>query len=101
MEDSFNPKSIIENIYPGAIRMNKKNANTPIIVTYLLSNIIPIGIIADKINIINRIGSFLIFLKGYLNEFDIILPTSIKSHHYLNMNTGLIFWLNTSACWSL
>ena len=76
--DSFTPILTIENKYPGTIRINKKNEITPKIVTYLLSNIIPNGIIAAKINKIKRIGNFLIFLKGYFNEFDIIIPTSIK-----------------------
>ena len=49
MEDSFNPKLIIENRYPGTIRINIKNEMIPKIKTYLLSYIIPIGIIA-KVN---------------------------------------------------
>lgn len=77
-EDSFKPRLTIENKYPGAIRINMKNAITPRIVTYLLSNIIPIGIMAAKINKMKRIGNFLRFLNGYLNELDTILPTSIK-----------------------
>lgn len=88
MEDSFKPIWTNDNKYPGTIRMNTKNANAPKIMTYLLSNIMPIGIKAAKIKRMNRIGNFLIFLKGYLNEFDIIFPTSIKSPNYLNIKTG-------------
>lgn len=76
-EDSFKPILTMENKYPGTIRINTKNANAPKIVTYLLSNANPIGIIAANINRTKRIGNFLRFLKGYFIEFDTILPTSI------------------------
>lgn len=77
MADSFNPMLTMENRYPGTSRINKKNAITPIIVIYLLSDTIPIGTMAAKINNMKRIGNFLMFLKGYFNDFDTILPISI------------------------
>lgn len=79
MADSFNPIFTIDNRYPGAIRINAKNAIAPKIKAYLLSNISPIGTSANKKNRKKSIGNFLIFLKGYLNEFDIIFPMFIKS----------------------
>ena len=79
MEDSFNPMLTMENRYPGTIKINKKNAITPKAVMYLLSDTIPIGTMAAKINKIKRIGNFLMFLKGYFNEFDTILPISINT----------------------
>ena len=75
--DSFNPRFIIENRYPGTMRINKKNAITPKIVIYLLSDTNPIGTIAAKINQIKRIGNLLMFLHGYFNELDTIFPISI------------------------
>jgi hypothetical protein len=87
MEDPTEPVRTMERRYPGTIRINRKNAITPIIMTYLLSNSMPIGTIAAKRNRTNKIGSLAMFLKGYLKEFDIIFPTSIVSPH-LNMNTG-------------
>jgi hypothetical protein len=50
----------------------------------------PIGIIAIKINRIKSIGNFLMFLKGYLNEFDIIFPTSIKPPQLLLIRIAAI-----------
>ena len=82
IEDSFKPILTKENKYPGTIRINTKNATKPKIVRYLLSEIIQIGIIASKINRIKRIGNFLIFLNGYFNEFDTIVPTSKITPHY-------------------
>jgi hypothetical protein len=79
----------MENRYPGTKRINMKNAINPQIKIYLLSNTIPIGMRATRTNSMKRIGNFLIFLKGYFNEFDTILPTSIKSL-YLNINTGFL-----------
>ena len=79
MEDSFKPTLTIENKYPGTIRINMKNPIKPMIERYLLSITTPIGMIAIKINKIKRIGNFLMFLKGYLNEFDIIFPKSIST----------------------
>ena len=75
MDDSFNPMLTIDNKYPGTIKINIKNAITPKIKTYLLSNNHAKGMSATKINRIKSIGNFLIFLKGYLKEFEIILPT--------------------------
>ena len=89
MEDSFNPMLTMDNKYPGTIKINKKNEIIPKIKTYLLSDTIPIGTSATRINRIKRIGNFLMFLKGYLNEFDIILlkfmkpPYNLLLHFYL------------------
>lgn len=77
MEDSFKPILTIENKYPGTMRINMKKPIKPMIERYLLSITTPIGIMAIKINRIKRIGNFLMFLKGYLNEFEIIFPKSI------------------------
>ncbi|MGX8694110.1 MAG: hypothetical protein ACSW71_04300 [Methanobrevibacter sp.] len=78
IDDSFNPMLTIDNKYPGTIKINAKNAIIPKINTYLLSDTIPIGMSAIRINRKKRIGNFLRFLKGYFREFDIILPTFIK-----------------------
>ena len=83
MEDSFNPMLTIDNKYPGTIKINKKNEIIPKIKTYLLSDTIPIGTSATRINSIKRIGNFLMFLKGYLNEFNIILPRFMKPPYNL------------------
>lgn len=82
IEDSFNPILTNENKYPGTIRMNRKNEINPKINTYSLSYIMPTGITETKIKRIKRIGNFLIFWKGYLNEFDMIFPKSIKAPQF-------------------
>ena len=81
-EDSFNPIFTIDNRYPGTIKINAKNATIPKIKAYLLSYISPIGTSANNMKRRKSIGSFLMFLKGYFNEFDIILPTFICPPHY-------------------
>ena len=79
MDDSFKPILINENRYPGTTSINKKNEINPNIKRYLLSYMIPIGITEIKIKRIKMIVKFLIFLKEYLNEFDMIFPISIES----------------------
>jgi hypothetical protein len=39
----------------------------------------PIGMMAIRIKRMKRIGNFLRFLKGYLKEFEMMVPTSIIS----------------------
>ena len=79
MEDSFNPMLTMDKRYPGTIRINAKNAIAPMVKTYLLAYIIPIGMKENKINRIKSIGNFLRFLKGYFNEFDMMLPMFITT----------------------
>lgn len=94
IEDSFKPIWTIENRYPGTIRINKNNANNPNTKRYLLSDNHAIGTVAIKINKINRIGNFLMFLKGYLTEFEMIFPKSIltPSKTTFQIDIPSIFW---------
>lgn len=77
IEDSFKPIWTIEKRYPGTIRINKNNANNPNTKRYLLSDSHAIGTVDINTNKIKRIGNFLMFLKGYLTEFEMIFPKSI------------------------
>jgi hypothetical protein len=86
-EDPIEPVLTIDNIYPGTIRINRKNPINPINIRYLLSITMPIGTIAIKMNKIKRIGNLAMFLKGYLKEFKMIFPTSMLPAH-LKMKTG-------------
>ena len=88
-EDPIEPFLTIDSKYPGTIRINAKNAIAPISTIYLLSNIMPNGTIEINMKRIQIIGSFAIFLKGYLKEFATIFATSTISPHP-NRNTGFL-----------
>jgi hypothetical protein len=77
IEDPTEPVLTIDNRYPGTVKINAKNAITPMNTIKLLSNILPIGIMAIRMKRINRIGNLAMFLNGYLKEFEMIFVTSI------------------------
>ena len=77
------------------MRINKKNAITPKIVIYLLSDTNPIGTIAAKINKIKRIGNFLMFLKGYQpNNYNYHVQTDYAKANY---NSSNHWWLRSPS----
>jgi hypothetical protein len=77
-DDSLEPFLTIPNRNPGTIRINMKNAITPIITILLLLRSLPIGIIAIKIKRTKIIGNLTMFLIGYFNELKTIFDKSIS-----------------------